>query len=436
MKTVKKLCRCLLILIIIQSTFFSLISFASTKDDLIKLNSSMKAEAAIIMEPSTGKVIYSKNSNKIMYPASITKILTAIITIEKCQLTEMATASEYAITSIPSGYTDANIQVSETLSVEDLLYALMLSSANEAAVILAEHISGSVAEFAKIMNDKAKEIGCTSSNFVNPNGLHSKEHYSTAYDLALITRYAMKNETFRKIVSTVSYTLPATKVYPYKTRTCTNSNKLIIVNKKTNGNNYYRDYVTGVKTGYTSPAGNCLVASGNKNGLEFITVVLGEKAKEVRYTDSINMFDFAYNNYSFKKILSKNNSVTTAEIPGATDETKNLKLLASSEINVLTSFDNSLVPSPKIELDESIKAPVKKGDVVGKITYTIGEDSYSSNLIAANDVEQKTITNSNTLWVIILVIAIILLVITGILINRKLRMQKVKYKRNRHLSQI
>ena len=434
MKTAKKLFECLIILLLIQSTFFSLISFASTKDDLTKLNSSMKAEAAIVMEASTGKIVYSKNSKKTMYPASTTKILTAIIALEKCSLTDMATASEHAITSIPSGYTDANIQVSETLSIEDLLYALMLSSANEAAVIIAEHISGSTEEFAKVMNEKAKEIGCENSNFVNPNGLHDKNHYSTAYDLALITKYAMKNETFRKIVSTVSYTLPATKVYPYETRTCTNSNKLIIVNKKTGSNNYYRDYVTGVKTGYTSPAGNCLVSSGNKNGLEFITVVLGEKAKEVRYIDTINMFDFAYNNYSFTKILSKNNTVTTVEVPGATDETKNLKLLANSEITALTSFDLSSIPEPQIELDENAKAPIKTGDVIGKVTYTIGEDSYSSDLIAANDVKEKILSDSKTIWKVILVIAIILLIITGILIKRKLKVDRIKYKKSRHLS--
>ena len=434
MKTAKKLFECLIILLLIQSTFFSLISFASTKDDLTKLNSSMKAEAAIVMEASTGKIVYSKNSKKTMYPASTTKILTAIIALEKCSLTDMATASEHAITSIPSGYTDANIQVSETLSIEDLLYALMLSSANEAAVIIAEHISGSTEEFAKVMNEKAKEIGCENSNFVNPNGLHDKNHYSTAYDLALITKYAMKNETFRKIVSTVSYTLPATKVYPYETRTCTNSNKLIIVNKKTGSNNYYRDYVTGVKTGYTSPAGNCLVSSGNKNGLEFITVVLGEKAKEVRYIDTINMFDFAYNNYSFTKILSKNNTVTTVEVPGATDETKNLKLLANSEITALTSFDLSSIPEPQIELDENAKAPIKTGDVTGKVTYTIGEDSYSSDLIAANDVKEKILSDSKTIWKVILVIAIILLIITGILIKRKLKVDRIKYKKSRHLS--
>lgn len=434
MKTAKNFFRCLIILLLIQSTFFSLISFASTKDDLTKLNSSMKAEAAVVMEASTGKVVYNKNATKVMYPASTTKILTAIIAIEKCSLNDMAIASEHAITSIPSGYTDANIQVSETLSIKDLLYALMLSSANEAAVILAEHISGSTEEFAKVMNEKAKEIGCQNSNFVNPNGLHDKNHYSTAYDLALITKYAMKNETFREIVSTVSYSLPATKVYPYNTRTCTNTNSLIIVNKKNVSNNYYRDYVTGVKTGYTSPAGNCLVASGNKNGLEFITVVLGEKAKEVRYVDTINMFDFAYNNYSFTKILSQNNSVTTVEVPGATDETKTLKLLASSEITALTSFDNSEIPTPTIELDESTRAPIKKGDVIGKVLYVIGDETYSSDLIAANDVEEKTITNSDTIWYIILFISIILLIVTGILIHRKIKMDKIRYKRSRHLS--
>ena len=193
--------------------------------------------------------------------------LTAILAIEHCNLDETATASEFAINSIPSGYSTANIQIGETLSVKDLLYALMLQSANESAVILAEHVSGSQEAFADLMNKKAKEIGCENSHFVNPNGIHNNDHYTTAHDLALISNYAMKNSTFRDIVKTTSFTLPATSAYPSATRTYINTNNLLIYDNRNRPDNYYYEYATGIKTGYTTEAKNCLVSSATKNGM-------------------------------------------------------------------------------------------------------------------------------------------------------------------------
>lgn len=158
-----------LALFIILCTFASSSFAVSLADKTAELESSIGSEAVLIMESSTGKVIYEKNGYEIKYPASTTKILTAILAIENCNLGETATASEFAITSIPSGYSTANIQIGESLTVKDLLYALMLQSANESAVILAEHVSGSVEAFAGLMNQKAEEIGCKNTHFVNPN---------------------------------------------------------------------------------------------------------------------------------------------------------------------------------------------------------------------------------------------------------------------------
>ena len=162
-----------LIFVITLSNMISYSFAASLADKTSELEENLSSEAVLIMESSTGKVIYEKNGYEKKYPASTTKILTAILAIEHCNLNETATASEFAINSIPSGYSTANIQIGETLSVKDLLYALMLQSANESAVILAEHISGSQEAFADLMNEKAKEIGCENSHFVNPNGIHN-----------------------------------------------------------------------------------------------------------------------------------------------------------------------------------------------------------------------------------------------------------------------
>ena len=168
----------------------------NTKDKKIDVYS----EAAILIEQETGKILYKKNIDNKMYPASTTKILTAIIAIENCDMFEKVVASKEAIRSVKTGYSNAAIQVGESFTVEELLKVLMVHSANEAGNILAEHISGSVEEFAKLMNVKAKQIGCKNSNFVNPHGVHDENHYTTAYDLALIGRYAMQILKFREIV--------------------------------------------------------------------------------------------------------------------------------------------------------------------------------------------------------------------------------------------
>ena len=390
MKLTKRISKLILFVILIQSLFFPLISSASTKEDFDSLNSSIQSEAAILIESSTGKVIYSKNGEERNFPASTTKILTAIIAIESCSLDEMATVSEYAVTSIPSGYTNANIQVGETLSVKDLLYALMLASANEAAVILGEHISGSYEEFVNLMNEKA--------------------------------------------AATTSYTLPATKLYPYNDRTFKNTNSLIIVNNNDVENNYYYPYAIGIKTGFTTPAGNCLVAAANNNGLEFISVILGSPDKDTRYVDAINMFNFAFNNYSFMKLQAKSNSITTINIENGTNDTKSLELLINSDVNVLANLDNrNNAIEPKIKLKENLSAPISKGDVVGTVTYSLDGLSYTADLIASHDVEEK---NNNLFNIIIkiLFIGIIVLIILGLLIKRKFKMDKIKYKRTRHIN--
>ena len=185
-------------------------SFAvtSTESDI-----QIYSDGAVLMESSTGKLLYGKNENKKLYPASTTKILTAIIAIEKYNLTDTLTASKNAVMSIPSGYSNAAIQPDEALKVQDLLELFLIHSANEIGYIFAENISGNVDKFADLMNQKASEIGCKNTHFTNPSGIHDENHYTTAYDMALITQYCMKNQTFRDIVSMASCTISATDKY-------------------------------------------------------------------------------------------------------------------------------------------------------------------------------------------------------------------------------
>lgn len=257
----KKIIMCLLILFLIFT--FASSSYAENLD--------ISAESAILIEASTGKILYSKNAKEKKYPASTTKILTAILALEHCKLDEKISASRTAINSIPSGYSNAAIQVGEILTVDELLQLFLIHSANEIGYILAEHISGSTQKFAELMNSKAKEIGCENTNFTNPSGIHDSNHYSTAYDLSLMAQYCMKNDDFRRIVAMKSCTIKATD--KYEQRYFLNTNDLLNKNSK-----YYNENVIGIKTGYTTQARNCLISAYSKNDIELISVVLDAPA--------------------------------------------------------------------------------------------------------------------------------------------------------------
>lgn len=277
------------------------------------------SESAILMEQKTGKILYEKDIYARKYPASTTKILTGIIALEKCNLDEKAMASDKAVNTIKSGYSTANIQVGEVFTIGELLDVMLIHSANEAANIIAEHISGSIEEFSNVMNAKAKELGCLNSNFVNPNGMHDENHYSTAYDLAVITRYCMKNEKFREILTKMECSLPQTELCQ-EPRIYKNTNSLLI-----SDNRYYYPYCIGGKTGFTTPAKNCLTSSSNKDGFETISVVLHAEATEdglsARYTDTIKLFEYGYSNYNLNDILEEYDTIEYNEIPKEKDDT-------------------------------------------------------------------------------------------------------------------
>ena len=367
------------ILFLMQIIIFSPLCYATS--DL-----KIYCPSVILMETSTGKILYEKNANEISFPASTTKIMTAILTVENCKLDDIATVSHNAVYSIPYDYTHASLKEGEQLTIEQLLYALMIPSANDAAIVLAEHISGSVEEFAKLMNKKAEELGCKNTHFVNPNGIHNKEHTSTAYDLALIGKFAMQNETIRKIVSTKQFSLPTTNKYTKTDRIFNNSNELISTYSK-----YYYEGTTGVKTGYTGEAGNCIVATVKKNGFEVLAVVLGgkttSKGLSERYLDCKTLFDYAFNNYSMNIINKKGEILKQVSVPGATKETKNLNLILKDDIEIFSDKNADLSNLEyNIVVNGKLKAPISANSTVGKVVYTYDGNEYSSDLIAETQV--------------------------------------------------
>jgi len=361
--------------------FIAIAPISYAEEELINIDS----PSALLINQNSGKIIYEKNIYEKKYPASLTKIMTAIIVLENCQLDEPVLISKNAIASVPFGYVVANLKEGEQFTVEQLLNLLLVGSANDAALVLAEHVSGSIEDFSNLMNSKAQEIGCKNTNFVNPNGEHNENHYTTAYDLSLITRYAMKNDIFRTIVSKTFYSLPVTDKYLRDDRFFTTTNSLLLKNSE----NYYK-YAIGIKTGYTSAARNCLISAANKNNLEFITIILDAPYSSTRYLDSINLFEYGFNNYELKHVAEVDKIVHTINVKGATRKTKKLALTISNDIFVLINKQNSEnTILPEIKLNENLKAPIKKGEIVGTITYLSEGISYTENLIATADVQKS-----------------------------------------------
>ena len=245
----------------------------------------ISSEGAVLLNANTGEVLFEKNGTSRFYPASITKLMTALLTVENCALNDTVKFSRTATTNLESGAVTLSLTEGDKLTVEQCLYALLLKSANEVANGLAEHISGSVPAFADKMNARAKELGCTGTHFANPNGLNNEQHYTTPRDMALIARAAFGNPVIIKVASTLSYEIPATK--KAAARTISMGHKMLYPNDS----RYYQGIVAG-KTGYTSKAGNTLATCAERNGVRLIAVVM--KGKQTHYTDTKALFDYGF----------------------------------------------------------------------------------------------------------------------------------------------
>lgn len=319
---------------------------------------SIQADAGIVMDSDTGTVLYGKNMDQPYYPASITKILTALIVLERCDLNEMVTFSHDDVYNVEAGSSSAGIDEGDVLTVRDCLYALMLASANESANALACHISGSREAFAQLMNEKAQSLGCTGSHFNNPSGLNDENHYTTAHDMALIARAAIQNPEFLTINGTRSYQLAPTKRTP-EGGYVANHHKMLNKNEAV----YYPGAFAG-KTGYTSLAGNTLVTCAKKNDMTLIAVVLN--GHQSHYSDTKALFDFGFRNFQ---------SLRTVDY-----ETRYKSLENDMTIAGMTSGD-----SISLELDRGGRVVIPKDadftDTQSSLTYDL-DGSHPQTAIA------------------------------------------------------
>ena len=344
-----------------------------------ELNLAENAKSAILIESSTGEVLYSKNANQRLAPASMTKMMSLIIIMENIENGNLKWNDIVVVSKNAAGMGGSQIflEANEMMTVEDLVKGICVASGNDATVALAERIAGTEASFVKLMNDKAKKMGLKNTNFVNSTGLDANNHYSSAYDMAVIARELVKHEKVLKFSS----------IYEdYLRKNTENSFWLVNTNKLVK----YYSYIDGLKTGYTAGAGYCLTATGKKRGMRLISVVMGEETNEKRSSDTMAMMDYGFNMYNVTTIVDKEKSLGMVKV--YLGEREQVDIYAKENIIVL---NNSQKEKKNVTYEiktDKIVAPVKVGDKIGKIeVYEDSRFSYEIELLIMDEVKKANI---------------------------------------------
>lgn len=335
------------------------------------------AESAIIMEQETGTILYSKNIDEVHFPASITKIMTALIVLENCELDEIVKFSADAVYGTELGSSSIARDVNEEMTVEQTLYGMMLESANECAYALGEHVAGDIPSFVKMMNDKAKELGCTNTHFNNTNGLPDDEHYTSAHDMALISRAAYSIPKFAEIVGTKNYTIPPTNKHADPTP-LNNHHQMLHYYKS---NKYIYENCLGGKTGYTAVAGATLVTYAKKDGMTLICVVMKDSVTD-QYTDTTNLFEYCFDNF---------NTYNVADFASISEDDVNItgRLSENSELIKIDKKGLIVIPKTASVLDVTSEvvpySDKKDKTIVGQLRYIYADRSVGqANLVFTN----------------------------------------------------
>lgn len=382
------------------------------------------AKAALLVDEETGMVLHAQNEHEKLYPASITKVMTALLVFEaidrgELKLDQKVTASATALAGLPDDGSTAGIVAGETMTVEQLLYCMLVVSANEACDILGEQVAGSIPAFVQMMNKRAQELKCKDTHFVNPSGLHDPQHYTSAWDIYLFTREAMKYDTFMAICGSKSYIVPKTNKSPARELHSTN---YLISNWRALG--YLYDGAEGIKTGSHSDAGHCLVASAVRGDRRLISVVLGAKEKNgivQSFTETSRLFDYGFNNFAKQVVLTEDEMI--CEVPVAlSKETDYVAAIPESTVETLlpkNAKEKDLSRSIKLD-NEVANAPIAAGDRLGEITISYkGNECVTVPLLAQFDVSaSKFLTAKNAVKVFfsrtIVKVALVLLVVLAI----------------------
>ena len=371
----------------------------------------------ILMEESTGTILYEKNSDEAHYPASITKIMTTLLALENGNLSDMVTFSDDAINNTEGSGIARDY--GEQMTLEQCLYGVMLESANECAYAVAEHVGGTVENFVDMMNAKAKELGCTNTHFANPHGLQDENHYTTAHDMALIAQAAYQNETFRIIIGTKMYTIPPTNKHAEET-VLRNHHDMLCTYHNAN-RKYLYPYCVGGKTGYTATANSTLVTYAEKDGMTLICVVMNTQSPN-QFIDTVNLFDYAFDNFQVLNVAENdtNYSAETTVDNGNLDNIAPFVELDKDAVIVLPKTAEFSDTSSSVEYNDS------DPEIAGSITYTyagrnVGKadikttgvvvEGYAFDNESTEEEEQEAVSTVQvkTIVGVLLIVAVILL---------------------------
>ena len=356
----------------------------------------------LILDRDSGEVLFEQNADAKVYPASITKIMTILLAVEAIEngtvsVTDEVTASQNITFDLLADGSSAGIMVGETMTLESLLYAAMLSSANEACNIIAEHVGGGISNFVVMMNARAEELGCTGTHFVNTHGLPNDDHYTTARDFSLIALEASRHDLFMRLCSTPTITIPATNLSGE--RTLKNSNALIST-EGIYGSQYLYEYADGMKTGHTNAAGYCLISTADKDGVNLLAAVFGgletwpgPTPEYSNFSDSIKLYEWVFNNFSYREVLRTTDAVGSVAVEMGSNSDK-VSLRPETAISALIPNDSDFsefslsVKYDHEENGETLMAPIQAGEKLGEVTLSKNGVNYGTvNLVAAAGVD-------------------------------------------------
>lgn len=365
-------------------------------------------DTALLLELNSGIVVYAKNAEERVYPASLTKIMTCLVALKYAgDLLDslQVTVTDTAIEGIAEAGGEVRLKVGEKLSLRNALYYLMVVSSNEAANVIAEAVGSDIPTFVNMMNETAKELGCTGTHFSNTHGLHDPTHYTTARDLSVITRAALSYETFREIVATPEYTVPPTNLSDAVRLTTTNYLILNDGNRYLADNGgyytYYYDLASGIKTGFTSAAGRCVISRATDGNLDLLCIIMGAISRQMsdgstryeNFVEAKKLFNYGFDNFAYAKLASGGDNpfpVIPATVKYA-DDKRGVVLIPAEDVSYLLpkEYDPDLVGWKEVyDSDKALEAPLEKGQKVGRLIMTYDGDRVGeTDLITLTEVK-------------------------------------------------
>lgn len=410
----------------------------------------MRSVSYLLVNTDTDTVVFAQNEHEQLKCASLVKIATAAVVVDNCEnLDEVITVTESALAPLKGVYSaSSGLQAGEKISVRDLLYCIMMENSNDASNVLAEYIGGTIDNFIVMMNDFAKNIGCTNTNFTNAHGLDEEGEYTSAYDMYLITKYAMTNSVLSTMAQTVDYTVPATNMSEERSL----NNRCDIVEQ---GTRYFYDYAKGFKTGQTDEAQRCAAVTATKDAYSYIAIVLGcpnECIDDCGYADNTALYEarrmlrWAFGNLKMTTIAETTDTITAVDVLLST-QADHVRLVPETQLQalLLSSVDESSLEYI-YETKENISAPVKKGDVLGSVKIKYADSVIASvNLVAGEDVDRsailyvghivKTVVTSPIFLIIAAVVLVGVLVYMFVIYNKYKQKQKETRKRLREIKE-